>query len=88
MSDHGGLIALQCRGRLSRWPYRLYNRLSELTYGSLGIELPGVHRCALFLADKVLSIVKARAELGCRPAVSLEKGMIRSIRWDTEQGLL
>jgi nucleoside-diphosphate-sugar epimerase len=69
-------------------PYRMYNALSELTYRGLGRELPGVHRYALFLGDKVLDITKAKRDLGYRPAISIREGIHRLIVWYRENGYL
>lgn len=73
---------------IPRTPYHVYNRLSEVIYQLTGMELPGVHRYAIFLANKILDTSKARTQLGFEPKVSFETGMHQSIAWYKEQGLL
>jgi nucleoside-diphosphate-sugar epimerase len=38
--------------------------------------------------DRLLSIDRARAELGYEPKVSLTEGMERAVRWYLERGLV
>ncbi len=76
------------KGQLPRAPYRAYNSLSESLYKLAGVELPGVHRYAIFLADKILDLSKAKQELGFTPKVSFTEGMHLTIQWYKEQDLL
>jgi nucleoside-diphosphate-sugar epimerase len=69
-------------------PYRAFNRLGEMVYKFLGVELPGVHRYALFLADKILDISKAERELGFQPKVKFAEGVRQTIGWYREKGLI
>lgn len=69
-------------------PYRALNRVGETLYKTLGIELPGIHRYAIFLANKILDISKAERDLGFKPKVSFDEGIRHSIKWYREENLL
>lgn len=69
-------------------PYRVWNALGEMVYRTFGFELPGIHRYAIFLADKILDISKARRDLGFQPKVSFEESMRQTINWYREMGFI
>lgn len=75
-------------GHLPVAPYRVFNRISEMVYKSIGIEVPGVHKYALFLADKILDLSKAERELGFQPKVPFAEGVRQTIDWYREKGLI
>jgi dihydroflavonol-4-reductase len=66
---------------LPLWPYRVFNRIGEQFYRLTGLELPGIHRYALFLADKILDLSRAERELGYQPQVPLASGVQETIDW-------
>ncbi len=76
------------RVHLPAAPYRAFNRLGEVIFRYFGVELPGVHRYALFLADKILDISKAERELGFQPKVKFTEGIRQTIGWYREKGLI
>lgn len=67
-------------------PYRAFNALGEAVYKRFGLELPRVHRYALFLADKILDLSKAEKELGYVPKVSVQEGIKQTVQWYREKG--
>ncbi len=69
-------------------PYRAFNRMGEAIYKTFGVEVPGIQRYALFLADKILDISKAERELGFQPKVSFADGIHQTIGWYREKGLI
>jgi nucleoside-diphosphate-sugar epimerase len=46
------------------------------------------HRLDSICGTRLLSIDRARSELGFEPKVGLEEGMRRTVRWYREQGLV
>jgi len=68
--------------------YRIFNGLGEVVYKTFGVELPGIHRYAIFLANKILDISKAERDLGFKPKVSFDEGMRQSIDWYRETKLI
>lgn len=69
-------------------PFRIFNGLGESLYKNFGVELPGIHRYAIFLADKILDISKAEHDLGFEPKVSFDEGIRHSINWYRETNLI
>ena len=74
--------------RVPRFPYRVFHRANCLIYRYLGCELPRASKYELFLSDKMMTIAKARQELGFAPKVSLEEGIHDAIAWHRERGEL
>ena len=73
-------------GQLPIAPYRAFNGLAEAVYQQFKFDLPRIHRYALFLADKVLDLSKAKTQLGYCPTVSVEEGIRQTVQWYCEQG--
>jgi nucleoside-diphosphate-sugar epimerase len=65
-------------------PYRAFNFVAEKVYKYSGLELPGVHRYPLFLANKILNISKAQKQLGYSPKVGNEEAIQKMVRWYQE----
>jgi nucleoside-diphosphate-sugar epimerase len=83
-------FAQPCVHRRLRLP-GLASDVAQLVDGSLqalGLYHPKVHVLAEMNKTIACSIERARRELGYAPAVALEEGMRRSLRWMTERGLL
>ncbi len=76
-----------CRlGQVPELPFRAYHRLCNTVFRATGVELPLAHRYEIFLANRRLSIARAREELGYQPRVSLEEGLPSLIAWYRAQG--
>jgi nucleoside-diphosphate-sugar epimerase len=61
----------------------------ELAARVLGREPPfTLHRLASICGERLVSIERARRELGYEPRVGLEDGMHRAVRWYTQEGLV
>lgn len=73
-------------GQLPIAPYRAFNHVAEAVYRQFQVDLPRIHRYALFLADKVLDLSKAKTQLGYNPSVSVEAGIHQTVQWYREQG--
>ena len=67
-------------------PYRAFNALGELLYKTARVELPGVYRYSIFLAEKVLVTSKAERELGFRAKVPVEESVRATVGWYKEEG--
>jgi nucleoside-diphosphate-sugar epimerase len=79
-----------CARRRLRLP-GLVSDVAQLLDGGvqgLGLYHTKVHVLAEMNKTIACSIERARRELGYAPAVALEEGMRRSLRWITERGLL
>lgn len=63
-------------------------RLADAAIQSLGAYHQKIHVLSEMAATIACDVSRARAELGYQPAVALEEGMRRSIRWCLEQGQL
>ncbi len=63
-------------------------RLADAALQSLGLYHQKIHVLSEMNATIACDVSLARAELGYRPAVALEEGMRRSLRWCAEAGLL
>jgi nucleoside-diphosphate-sugar epimerase len=74
--------------RLPRFPYQLFHWANCWLYRACRQELPRASQYELFLSDKVMSIAKARQELGFAPKVSLNVGLRDAITWHRERGEL
>jgi nucleoside-diphosphate-sugar epimerase len=60
----------------------------EVLTRALGLEPPFTrHRLASMTGWRLVSIDKARRELGFEPKVGLEEGMARTVRWYVDRGL-
>ena len=61
----------------------------ELASRALGREPPFTrHRLESICGDRLLSVERARAELGYEPRVGLAAGMERTVRWYREHGVV
>ena len=74
--------------RLPRFPYQMFHAVNCMLYRVCGRELPRASKYELFLSDKIMSIVRARQELGFRPKVSLKEGLRDAIAWHRERSEL
>lgn len=74
--------------RLPDFPYRVFHGMSCLLYRSFGVTLPRANDYELFISDKVLSLEKAKRELGFEPKTSIEQGIHETLQWYREQGLI
>jgi nucleoside-diphosphate-sugar epimerase len=74
--------------RLPDFPYRVFHRMSCLSYRLLGVTLPRANDYELFISDKVLSLEKAKRELGFEPKIPIEQGIRETLQWYREQGLI
>lgn len=73
-------ISNSCRS-LPVTPYKVFSYLGETLYTNLGFDLPGVHRYALFVANKILDISKAQKQLGYSPNNSIQEAIKETIDW-------
>jgi nucleoside-diphosphate-sugar epimerase len=74
--------------RLPDFPYRVFHRTSCLVYELFGVTLPRANDYELFISDKVLSLEKAKRELGFEPRIPIELGIRETLQWYREQGLI
>jgi nucleoside-diphosphate-sugar epimerase len=74
--------------RLPNFPYRVFHRMSCLLYRSFSITLPRANDYELFISDKVLSLEKAKRELGYEPKIPIEQGIRETLQWYREQSLI
>ncbi|MGP0592754.1 NAD-dependent epimerase/dehydratase family protein [Nitrospira sp. T9] len=74
--------------RLPDFPYRVFHGLSCLSYRLFGGTLPRANDYELFISDKVLSLEKAKRELGFEPKIPIEQGIRETLQWYREQGLI
>ncbi len=74
--------------RLPAFPYRVFHKSSCLTYQWFGVTLPRANDYELFISDKVLSLEKAKRELGFDPKIPIERGIRETLQWYREQGLI
>ena len=74
--------------RLPRLPYQMFHAANCMLYRVCGRELPRASKYELFLSDKVMSIARARKELGFNPKISLREGLRDAIAWHRERGEL
>jgi len=63
-------------------------QIADATLQSLGIYQQKIHVLSEMNKTIACDVSRAQAELGYRPAVALEEGMRRSIRWCLENGQL
>ncbi len=74
--------------RLPDFPYRVFHGLSCLSYRLFGVTLPRANDYELFISDKVLSLEKAKRELGFEPKITIEQGIRETLQWYREKGLI
>jgi nucleoside-diphosphate-sugar epimerase len=85
-----GEFGQRCAHRRLRLP-GVVSDVAQVADGALqglGLYHTKVHVLAEMNKTIACSIERARRELGYAPAVALEEGMRRSLRWMTERGLL
>ncbi len=63
-------------------------QIADATLQSLGIYQQKIHVLSEMNKTIACDVSRAKAELGYQPAVALEEGMRRSIRWCLENGQL
>jgi nucleoside-diphosphate-sugar epimerase len=74
--------------RLPDFPYRVFHGMSCMLYRWYGATLPRANDYELFISDKVLSLEKAKRELGYEPKIPIEQGIRETLQWYREQGLI
>ena len=74
--------------RLPATPYRAFHAVSCALYRSMGKTLPRANDYELFISDKVLSLEKAKRELGFMPEIPIERGIDETLAWYRERGLV
>jgi nucleoside-diphosphate-sugar epimerase len=61
--------------RLPDLPYRVFHGMSCILYRMFGVTLPRANNYELFISDKVLSLEKAKRELGFEPRIPIKRGI-------------
>lgn len=74
--------------RLPDFPYRVFHRMSCISYKYFGVTLPRAHDYELFISDKVLSLERAKRELGYEPQIPIAQGIHETLQWYREEGLI
>jgi len=74
--------------RLPDFPYRVFHGLSCMLYRWVGVTLPRANDYELFISDKVLSLEKAKRELGYEPKIPIQQGIRETLQWYREEGLI
>lgn len=74
--------------RLPDFPYRVFHGMSCMLYRWVGVTLPRANDYELFISDKVLSLEKAKRELGYEPKIPIEQGIRETLQWYREEGLI
>jgi nucleoside-diphosphate-sugar epimerase len=59
-----------------------------MLYRWYGATLPRANDYELFISDKVLSLEKAKRELGYEPKIPIEQGIRETLQWYREQALI
>jgi nucleoside-diphosphate-sugar epimerase len=74
--------------RLPDFPYRVFHGMSCMLYRWVGVTLPRANDYELFISDKVLSLEKAKRELGYEPKIPIQQGIRETLQWYREEGLI